>query len=341
MRLYAIHPGAQHSTSDVFDGLVAGLRALDGMELYQGRLDTIFSWYESAMHAGIETGVFQAVTPERFRGEYLSSAHITQHILEVWPDWVIAVSGGNYHTSDVRSLRRCGFKTAVILTESPYFLDVEIAIAQCYDVAFTCERTCVPLLRAAGVNAYYLPHAYNPVVHSAQGPQAEPCDVVFIGSLFDERKTAIAALRAAGVSVTVRGHTLDGEKPDIVPNFETAMYYRNAAISLNIHRTTTSHGSGEHILAGLAESLNPRAYEIPACGGFMLCDDSRPELWDVFGEVCPTYRAGDADDLERQVRRWLALPDERQRIAQAMHEAVQPHSWVERARQVLEVLCGA
>ncbi len=67
-------------------------------------------------------------------------------------------------------------------------------------------------------------------------------------------------------------------------------------------------------------------------------DDSRSERHDVFGEVCPTYRAGDAGDLERQIRCWLARPDEREQVAAAMHQAVLPHSWTDRARRMLEVL---
>jgi len=66
-------------------------------------------------------------------------------------------------------------------------------------------------------------------------------------------------------------------------------------------------------------------------------DDSRPERYAVFGE-CPTYRAGDSADLERQIRYWLAHPEQRAVIAQAMYEAIQPHSWVNRAKQLVEVL---
>jgi hypothetical protein len=39
-------------------------------------------------------------------------------------------------------------------------------------------------------------------------------------------------------------------------------------------------------------------------------------------------------------RYWLKYPDRREEVAQAQYQAVQPHNWTNRARQVLEVLCG-
>jgi spore maturation protein CgeB len=125
---------------------------------------------------------------------------------------------------------------------------------------------------------------------------------------------------------------------DVVPNTVTAAYYRATKVAINHHRTTTSHGSGQHIRPEDAESLGPRAYEIAACGAFQLMDDSRAEAKDVFGDALATYTAGSSASLEREVRWWLAHPDERQLWAAAQHECVKPHSWDTRARQVLERL---
>ena len=342
MRVYVVHPGANFSTADVYAGAVAGLRALDGVDVYEGRLDTIMEWYESALAAGITQGAFKAEAVKGINAQRWASAHITQHILQVWPDLVIVISGHNYHTQDVRDLRKVGLRVACVLTEAPYIIDAEMQLALSYDAVTTNERRCVDLLRRVNPRSHYLPHAFHPQVHTPHVPPdpAKACDVVFIGSLFEERRALLDGVDWSGIRLTKRGYHLDGQTPDVVPNLEAADYYRSAAISLNHHRTTTSPGSGQHIGMGEAESLGPRAYEIAACGGFQLMDDSRPERFDVFGDCAPTYRAGDAADLERQVRSWLARPDERARVAQAMCAAVQPHAWTHRARQLLEVLCG-
>jgi spore maturation protein CgeB len=124
-----------------------------------------------------------------------------------------------------------------------------------------------------------------------------------------------------------------------IANRETTAWHRSAAISLNLHRRMTYVEHPDQLVApGAAESLGPRAYEIPAVGGFMLSDDERPELADVYGASAATFRAWDSADLERQIRYWLAHPDERERRRAAQREAVQPHTWAARARVVLETL---
>jgi spore maturation protein CgeB len=336
-KVYCIHPGAAWSTCDVYDGLVAGLRAQADPEVYEGRIDTILNWYDTAINLGVRAGEY---SPDAYKTSVLNrqrmaSAHITQSILDVWPDVVISVSGHNYHLVDADILRKVGIKTAVILTESPYFGDLEGEMARHYDVAFTNERQS-----AKRLNAQYLPHAYNPAVHTPDGPKGYAADVFFCGSMFDERKQLFNAADWQGVDFVWRGHDMSETPTALMPNAAAAAYYRAAKISLNQHRTTTSHGSGEHIAADEAESLNPRAYEIPACGGFMLCDDSRAEAKDIFRDSLATYKAGDADDLARQTRWWLAHPDMREEWAAAQHDCVRPHSWTARAGQVLDVLYG-
>jgi spore maturation protein CgeB len=335
MKVYIIHPGASWSTADVYTGLVAGLRARPDVDVYEGRIDTILSWYDTAIHLGVQAGKWSdaAYRTEVLNRQRMASAHITQAILDCWPDAVISVSGHNYHLDDADILRKIGIKTAVILTESPYFGELEAEMARHYDVAFTNERRCTDRL-----GAHYLPHAYNPAVHTPNGDKGYAADAVFIGSMFDERRALFNAADWSGVDFIWRGHDMSEQATGVIANEDAAALYRASKISLNHHRTTTSHGSGQHIRPEEAESLGPRAYEIPACGGFMLCDDSRAELWDVFGEWAATYRAGDADDLSRQVRYWLSHPDRRDETARAMREAVQPHSWTARARQVLERL---
>lgn len=336
MRTYVVHPGASWATSDVYDGLVAGLRLLDGVDVYEGRIDTILNWYDTSLALGTQMGQWkpEILDTRVFNRQRMASAHITQHILEVWPDLVLCVSGHNYHLKDVDALRKVGIKTAVLLTESPYFGDLEMEIRRHYDIAFTNERRS-----AARLNAHYLPHAYNPAVHSPDGPKAAASDVVFIGSWFDERKALLSSADWTGIDFVWKGHDLDEATPSAaVPNAETAAYYRATKIGLNHHRTTTSHGSGEHIRPEEAESLGPRAYEIAACGTFQLMDDSRAEARDVFRDSLATYRAGDAADLSRQTRWWLSHDTYREEWAGAQCDLVRAHSWERRAAQVLEVL---
>ena len=336
MRVMAVHPGASFSTADVYDGLIVGLRA-HGVELIEGRLDTILSWYAGLIQGGVEQGVLAADTfllDGRLNRSALASAHITRAALMHRPDWLIVVSGHNYNAYDAQALRKAGIRVALICTESPYWMDVEPYMASFYDVVFTNERTAVAAFKHE--RCHYLPHAYNPAIHSPALPASGNADVFFCGSLFDERRTLFDAADWSGIAFTKRGYHLDTGIPDLLPNMEVARAYRGAKVSLNHHRTTTMHGSGGHITK--AESLGPRAYEIAACGAFQLMDDSRQEARDVFGDSLATYRAGDSADLERQVRYWLAHERERAELARAQCAAVQGHSWTARAAQILKVL---
>jgi len=341
MHVLVVHPGAGFSTSDVYDGLVAGLRA-QGVTVSEGRLDTILNWYGMLIQQGVTDQVLAKealLLDGTLNRSALASAHITRGALLARPDWVLVVSGHNYNAYDAQALRWAGLKVALLCTESPYWMDVEPHMATFYDAAFTNERTALDRFRCVQPRTHYLAHAYHPQIHSPDLPPdpASACDVFFCGSLFAERKELFAGVDWTGIAFTKRGFLdLDQGITDLVDNYTVARAYRSAKINLNHHRTTTMHGSGGHIT--YAESLGPRAYEIAACAGFQLMDDSRAERLDVFGDCVPTYRTGDAGDLTRQMRHWLAHPDERARIAQEMHQAVQPHSWAQRAAQILEVL---
>src|SRR5262245_25289926 len=168
----------------------------------------------------------------------MASAHITQHILTAWPDLVIVVSGHNYHLDDVRSLRRIGFDVAIVLTETPYFGELEFILAQTYSAAFTNERKGLEAFQAVQPRSWYLPHAYNPEVHTQDGPPGEACDTFFVGSWFPERVRLLSALEAAGVQLVRKGHDTKEDGSQVLPNAVAASYYRSARISLNIHRTT-------------------------------------------------------------------------------------------------------
>jgi spore maturation protein CgeB len=311
-----------------------GLRA-NGVEVIEGRLTEAMEWQTMLYEAGQAQGIVQ---PGPINITTFASPYIVQHAIASEPDVVIAVSAHNFNIASARTLKAAGLRTAVLMTESPYFAQFELIMASAYDVVFTNERKCATGNYFNHKNVHYLPHAYNPAVHTPDGARGTPSDVLFIGSLFPERKDLIGGVDWTGINFVRRGYAPGQVEQDIVENEEAATLYRAARINLNHHRTTMDFGSGRYIAADVAESLNPRAYELAACGAFQIMDDSRPEARDVFGESLVTYRAGDSLDLERQLRKWLRQPDMRAEWAAAQHEAVLPHSWTARAAQVLECI---
>jgi len=110
-----------------------------------------------------------------------------------------------------------------------------------------------------------------------------------------------------------------------------AALYRRAKICLNFYRKSRGFGAGAPRIDH-AESLNPRAYELAACGAFHL-SDQRAEVTEKFGDLVPTFTtAGEAEAL---IRRWLADEAGRAAVAAQLPARVAEDSWVHRARQVL------
>lgn len=335
-RIFVIHPGPSFSTADVFTGLCAGLRA-NGCEVIAGELDKTMAFQDRLYAAGQAQGIVES-GPMNI--SYFASPYVAQHAIAVEPDAVIVVSAHNFNIVSASTLRKAGLRTAVIMTESPYFADFERTMAEVYGTVFTNEARCADGEYFGGhPSVHYLPHAYNPDVHKPG--EADPslaCDVFFCGSLFHERALLFADIDWTGVDFRQRGYAPGRAEQDIVENGETARHYQSARINLNHHRTTMDYALGGHIEPGSAVSLGPRAYEIAACGGFQLCDDSRSELFDLFGVSVPTYKAGDPRDLTRRIRYWLDRPEERAARAEEALALVQPHSWTVRARQILETI---
>lgn len=336
MRILVVAPGHGFSTLDVFSGVCAGLRA-NGCQVFEYPLHTTFETMQLLVAAAKEMGI----APE---GGYpdplqLGTMGIPGYAMAKRVERVLFIHGLNVPPSIPETLRRGGYKTALLCTESPYETAKEADAAAFYDVVFTTDRAAPPLFtRNRPDRVHYLPHAWHPGRHTPDGALTDPCDVFFVGTRYPERDALLSGVDWSGIDF--RDKTLDYTKQElpalmgqITPNEVTAAHYRSAAISLNHHRTSTFTEGDAHIAPGSAESLNPRAYEVPACGGFLV-SDARAELPDIFGDSVPTYT--DSASLERLIRHFLSRPAERAALAARQHAAVVPHSWTHRARQLLD-----
>lgn len=353
MKILVVHPGHAHGTVDVFTGVCAGLRAND-IDVIPLAWDRMLAPLIALVQGAQMSGVFPAKKAEQFQrlASWLASGDVVPIAFDEAVDAVIVVNGLLFPAERALVMRKLGIPVACVGTEAPYFERAEREIAPFYSHWFTNERTALAGFQTL-TNAHYLPHAYNPEVHHPD--DADPslaCDVVFVGGGFPERKRLFAGVDWTGIRQEILGTLwhldLDDERlikdagrggryaEGAIPNELTTAYHRSARIALNLHRRMGTIG-GEEAPEG-AQSLNPRALEIPAAGGFMLCDDERPEVFEVFGDSAAVFRAWDSVDLERQVRYWLKHPDERERQRQAQREAVRPHHWGNRARQILECL---
>jgi spore maturation protein CgeB len=340
VKILLIHSGHSHSTKEVSVGLQRGLEA-NGVDVVPWELDKVQKVLHSLRHAGELVGFIPEDEREQMSRTItnLASADAVTLALMHDVDAVVVVYGLLFPAARVVALKKLGVPVVCFGTEAPY-IRKELEAAPFYDVWFTNERRSVDLFRAYGANAYYLPTAYDPTCH-APGP-AKPeyrADAVFIGGAYPERKRMLDGAQWDGIDLRWLGTLKESNDPfaGIVPNSEAIEWYRSSTISLNFHRTTGDFWQGEQIDPSMAESLGPRAYEVPACGGFLLTD-WRPEVDDVFGDSAAVFERGNPDDLIKQVKYWLNHPDQREATARAQHEAVRPHSYVARAAKLLEII---
>ena len=347
MRIVVVHPGASFSTHDVHVGLCWGLRA-NGIEVIEYRLDKALQVSGALIHAAVAADSLD--DPVDVFG--LASAEAMGTIIHYEPDAVIVVSGGNFPLMRVAGLirlsaqRRVPFPVVLYDTEAPYVTPGMAKAAQYYNVLFTNEASAVGRYKHA--DAHYLPHAYHPSIHTPG--KAEPqftTEALFIGTAFPERRTLFDGAVALGAPITRHGILWEATTADAaqtispegtIANEDAVRWYRSTQIAINHHRTSRVYGSNEHIDASEAASLGPRAYELAAVGTFQLCDDSRSERTTLFADSVPTYRAGDPEDLARQVAYWLERPEERRALAAQARERVQPHRWDQRAAFVATVI---
>ncbi len=349
LRVMVCHPGHSHSTSDVFDGLCAGL-ALNGVDVVPFQWDRPLRMMATLTGGAIATGFVSEEDAPRLQeyGTWMASANAVELVIDQEPDAIIVVNGLLFPPSRAALIAKLGIPIACYGTEAPYFLKTEQAIAEAYTHWFTNERTCVKDF-ADRTNAFYLPHAYNPALHTPGAiDPAKAVDAIFIGGGYPERK---ALLDGQGVTTlgTLWHLDLEAERgradvgrntrysEGVIPNEETSAWHRSAKVALNLHRTMTYVETGGVVPPG-SESLGPRAYEIPAVGGFQLIDDERAEVHEVFGDSAATFRAWDRADLAYQLRYWQTHDDARERQQRAQAEAVRPHHWGNRAKYVLECI---
>jgi hypothetical protein len=350
VKLLFLGPGASWATADVAAGLRDGLTH-HGVELVDYALDTRIARSQSWLYYNWRK--YKKQNPD------IGKPNVQDVFLQAgrdvfWVAWwmktfrgldaVFVVSGMFIHPDVVMVMKESGLPVFVLFTESPYDLEKELVLAKSVDGCWTNERSSVEAFQAVNPRSGYLAHAWHPERH-LPGPQpgddAQPShDVVFVGSAFAERVEWLSAINWDGIDLGLYGswEALGSRHPlrrfvrgNQTDNAKTAALYRRAKIGLNLYRTSMGWGKGAPSITH-AESLNPRAYELAACGAFHL-STYRQEVREVFGDLVPTFT--EPSDAEGLIRTWLADPEGRANVAEQLPACVAESSWRMRATTVI------
>lgn len=249
-------------------------------------------------------------------------------------DLVLFVCSQTFHPVILQLLKRYKIAAAVLMTESPYQDDDQTQWAAHYPGmhVFTHE-----LSSAQQHSWHYLPHAYDPDVHKPTPPRPEDlCDVLMVGWGWPERQKALEAVDWTGIDLRIRGRwdeiTEDSPlfpyyQPGLVPNADLPQMYAGAKVNLNIHRPHSN-----------AVSLNPRAYELAACGAFQLCDRREPSMLGRVLETWHLYMDASLNSLGKTVRYWLEHDELRRMSAEIQQQTVRGHTFDARVQTLLSVV---
>ena len=260
------------------------------------------------------------------------------------PDLVLSLAQAPLTLPVLEHLRKKNFLTAMWFVENYRHLTYWQQMAAGYDYWFVFQQgQCPGAFRQAGAkNVSYLPMAADPAIHrpmtlSDEDRRDYGADVSFVGAGYANRRQLLPALLRQPWSFKLWGNEwegadelqsalqLNGTRIDTL----TCMKVFNAtAINLNLHSTT---GVG---LDPQADFVNPRTFELAACGAFQLVDH-RSLLREFFStQEMVSFRT--FNEVPGLVGQWLGDSAARQAMsAAAQARVLGAHTYVHRMKDLL------
>lgn len=211
-----------------------------------------------------------------------------------------------------------------------------------YDLFCTHTRVGIPYLERLGCRSpFYVPLAADPSIHrpftlSSAEEQEYRCDVVYVGNWRPDHEALFARLE--GMDLAIWGSKLwAGAK-----NRWVRSRWRGRPLH-NGEDYSKAHIAAKVCLNPIdalnMPGHNQRVFELPACRVFSLVSRSE-DVAEIFREGESVACFDSPDEMVEQIRRYLKLPDERKRIADAAYQLVVEggHTYRDRVGMILERL---
>lgn len=275
------------------------------------------------------------------------SLGVITHLAEDPPDLVLALAQAPLSLAVLEHLRKKKFLTAMWFVENYRHLTYWQQLAGGYDYWFVIQQAlCVESLKRAGARQVsYLPMAADPTVHRpwelTEAEQAEfGADVSFVGAGYANRRSVLPRWLSKDWSFKIWGNEWEGAE-HLTPvlqrggariDTETCVKVFNAtSINLNLHSCV---GDG---LDPEADFVNPRTFELAACGAFQLVDE-RSLLPDLFASN-EMVRFSSVAEVPSLIRTWLTDVTGRREVAAAARRCVLAHhTYKHRLSELLAVI---
>ncbi|RJR21626.1 MAG: hypothetical protein C4581_01930 [Nitrospiraceae bacterium] len=352
----------------VRETISSGLRILVVSPIYGGSLP-VARYCSSALikmghtvelidNSRFESALFYAKDISGNKNRYDSMLrHLTSFISEAVTarcetfrsDLVLSLAQAPLSAECLDELRQKNVTTAYWFVEDFRIMEYWKHIAATYDFFFTIqkERFFAELHNAGIKNYHYLPMAASPDVHKPLQLTEEEMkyygsDLSFAGAGYYNRRHLMRGLIDLDFKIWGTDWDLNSDLAQCIQRGgawidtdETVKIFNASTININLHSSTYHKG-----INPFGDFLNPRTFEIMACGGFQLAD-RRPALEGLFetGEEIIVF--DDLGDLRTKIRYYLDHPEERIRIAERGRQRVlKDHTYENRMAAMLEVIAS-
>lgn len=260
------------------------------------------------------------------------------------PDLVLCLAQAPMSRLALRQLRKQGVPTAMWFVEDFRLFTYWRAFAPYYDIFAVIQKApfSAELAAIGQNNALYLPLAALPSFHRPLelGPGEHKefgAGLSFLGAGYPNRRKAFLQLRDLGLKIW---GTEWEDEPRLAPMVqrkgerispEDAVRIFNATdININLHSSIHS----ERLVSG-GDFVNPRTFEVAACGAFQLVDQRA---------LLPEHFAADEmavfdslEDLRAKIAWFSTRPEERTSFAARARERVlTEHTYAQRMRTLLD-----
>ncbi|MFD0694201.1 glycosyltransferase [Paenibacillus sp. GCM10027628] len=269
------------------------------------------------------------------------------------PDLMIVLDGMNLSLKIVDRIRKKGIRTAIWLTDDPYYTDFTVSMVPHYDFIFTLEMNCLSLYKELGCpQVHYLPLAFQPEIFRPKAvPIRQKRDISFVGSAYWNRVAMFDQLAPylANKHILISGIWWERLKnygmlaPQIQLNTwlgpeETANVYNGAKLVINMHRSydDAAHNRNSRKIQGA--SPNPRTFEISGCGVLQITD-FREDLVRFYTPDYDIVTYSSAEELLDKLDYYLQNEEERTQIAlRGLYRTMRDHTYENRLSQMLDIV---
>ncbi|PHG57788.1 CgeB family protein [Bacillus toyonensis] len=302
----------------------------------------------------VEEAIFNSL--QRAVGDVtmVTYVNLVKTALEIQPNLIIVFHGFEEGIrKGIKDLKPYNFKTALWLTDDPYFTDITKTLVLDYDYIFTPDTGCINFYKSLGCNyVFYLPLAAEPPAYTPILREEDYIyDISFIGTAFDNRLAFIDSISEYLVTKNtliigtnwnrLKSYELLRKQIVLLPFLvyeKNTEYYRKSRININIHRSIEDSTFNRNELKINACSINNRTFEVASTGAFQMTDmRSNLESCYLSGIQIETFTS--SIDFIEKAENYLANPDKRKKIAmQGLKRTLLEHTYDKRVTQLLKTI---